>query len=50
METSKVLNYEVRDMQEYITNKTGYEQLQLSIDVSHLLSEVRNQWGFVYPY
>ena len=49
-ETSKALNYEVEDMQEYITNKTGDDQLQLSIDVTHLLSEVRNQWGFVYPF
>ncbi|WP_010233230.1 Gfo/Idh/MocA family protein [Clostridium arbusti] len=49
-ETAKALNYEVEDMQEYITNKTGDEQLQLSVDVSHLLSEVRNQWGFVYPF
>ncbi|AGK98987.1 Gfo/Idh/MocA family protein [Clostridium pasteurianum] len=49
-ETAKALNYEVEDMQEHITNKTGQEQLQLSIDVTHLLSEVRNQWGFVYPF
>ena len=49
-ETSKALNYEVEDIQEYITNKTGDDQLQLSIDVTHLLSEVRNQWGFVYPF
>ncbi|AJA49493.1 hypothetical protein CPAST_c34270 [Clostridium pasteurianum DSM 525 = ATCC 6013] len=49
-ETSKALNYEVEDIQEYITNKTGKKQLQLSIDVTYLLSEVRNQWGFVYPF
>jgi hypothetical protein len=50
VETSKALNYKVRDMQEDITNKTGYGQHQLSIDVSYLLIEVRNQWGFVYPF
>jgi len=33
-----------------ITNKTSDNQHQLSIDVTHLLSEVRNQWGFVYPF
>ncbi|MBA5851799.1 Gfo/Idh/MocA family oxidoreductase [Clostridium sp. cel8] len=49
-ETEKALNYEVQDMQEYIMNKTGDEQLNLSIDVTHLLSEIRNQWGFVYPF
>lgn len=49
-ESSKALNYEVEDMQEYITNQTGDAQLRLTIDVTHLLSEVRNQWGFVYPF
>ncbi|WP_319370457.1 Gfo/Idh/MocA family oxidoreductase [uncultured Ilyobacter sp.] len=49
-ETRKALNYEVEDMQEYIKNKSGDEQLQLSVDVIHLLSEIRNQWGFVYPF
>lgn len=37
-------------MQNYITNKTGDEQLQLARDVTHILSEVRNQWGFVYHF
>ena len=49
-ETAKALNYEVIDMQEYVTNKTGNDQLQLTVDVTHLLSEIRNQWGFVYPF
>lgn len=49
-ETKKALNYEVKDMQEYITNKNGDDQLQLTVDVNHLLSEIRNQWGFVYPF
>ncbi|MBU3157232.1 Gfo/Idh/MocA family oxidoreductase [Clostridium estertheticum] len=49
-ETAKALNYEVTDMQEYITNNTGDDQLALTVDVTHLLSEIRNQWGFVYPF
>ena len=49
-ETSKALNYEIIDMQEYIENKTGSEQLQLSSDVTHILSDIRNQWGLVYPF
>lgn len=49
-ESAKALNYEVEDMQDYITNKTADNQFQLSLDVIHLLSEVRNQWGFVYPF
>lgn len=51
-ETSKALNYEVEDMQNYITFRSHdeKEQLEFSSDVSHLLSEIRNQWGFVYPF
>ncbi len=49
-DTSKALNYEVEDMQNYISYKTGDEQLQMTVDVTHLLSEIRNQWGFVYPF
>lgn len=49
-ETSKALNYEVEDIQEYISRKNGEDQLKLTSDVIHLLSEIRNQWGFVYPF
>ena len=49
-DTSKALCYEVKDMEEYITKKTGDEQLQLTRDVTSILSEIRNQWGFVYPF
>ena len=49
-ETAKAMNYEIEDIQEYITNNTGDDQLQLTVDVTHLLSEIRNQWGFVYPF
>ncbi|WP_286909364.1 Gfo/Idh/MocA family protein [Clostridium sp. UBA1652] len=49
-ETSKALNYEIIDMQQYIENKTGEDQLQLSSDVTHILNDIRNQWGLVYPF
>lgn len=49
-ETAKALNYEVIDMQSYLDGKDHSEQIKLSSDVIHLLSEVRNQWGFVYPF
>lgn len=49
-ETSKALNYEIIDMQEYIENKTEEDQLQLSSDVTHILNDIRNQWGLVYPF
>lgn len=49
-ETEKALNYEVIDMQEYVSNMSGNKEIQFTKDVSHLLSEIRNQWGFVYPF
>ena len=49
-DTSKALAYEVEDMQEYITNKTGEKQLELTMDVTNILNEVREQWGLVYPF
>ena len=49
-ETAKALNYEVMDMQSYLEAGNYEEQIKLSSDVIHLLSEVRNQWGFVYPF
>lgn len=49
-ETEKALNYEVIDMQNYISMKNHKNELQLTSDVTHLLSNIRNQWGFVYPF
>ena len=48
--TSDALQYEVIDMQEYIEHNSGQYELQLSRDVSSLLSQVRTQWGMVYPF
>ena len=49
-ETEKALNYEVEDMQKYISMKNHKKELQLTLDVTHLLNNIRNQWGFVYPF
>lgn len=49
-ETAKALNYEVEDMQKYITGIRCGKELELTSDVIHILSEIRNQWGFVYPF
>ena len=49
-DASKALIYEIEDMEEYITNKTGEKQLELTIDVTRALNEVRKQWGLVYPF
>ena len=47
--TDAALQYEVRDMQEYILNKSGQENLRIVRDVMEVLTAVRNQWGLVYP-
>lgn len=49
-ETESALQYEVYDMQDYVENRTGDQILQYSVDVMHLLTEVRKQWGFIYPF
>lgn len=49
-DSAKALNYEVIDMQEAIDKKSSGKNIRLTSDVTHLLSEVRNQWGFKYPF
>ena len=49
-ESQYALDYEVADMQSYILNNTGEENLQIVRDVMATLSEVRNQWGMKYPF
>ena len=44
------LQYEVIDMQDYIINNLGEYELQLTRDVSSLLSQIRTQWGMIYPF
>lgn len=48
--SEEALQYEVRDMQEYIMNQSGEENLQIVRDVMEILTAVRNQWGMVYPF
>lgn len=49
-DTSKALEYEVENMNNYVMTKDNKENLQLTIDVMDLMSEVRNQWGITYPF
>lgn len=49
-ETAKALEYEVADMQAYVADRTEGEALGWTRDVTSLLSEIRNQWGMVYPF
>ena len=48
--TDAALQYEVRDMQEYILNKSGQENLRIVRDVMDVLTAVRDQWGLVDPF
>ena len=46
----EALQYEVRDMEEYVRTESGKENLQMVCDVMDTLSAIRNQWGMVYPF
>lgn len=49
-ESSRALEYEVMDMQDYVHNQGGQENLQIVRDVMDTLTAIRNQWGMVYPF
>ena len=49
-ESKKALEYEIKDMEDYISNQSGEENLQYIRDVMSTLTSVRNQWGMVYPF
>lgn len=49
-ETKKALQYEVEDMQEYVRNQSGEENLCMVQDVMDILTAIRMQWGMVYPF
>lgn len=49
-EATKALLYEVEDINNCILNKGTTDTLGLSIDVMHIMDEVRNQWGIKYSF
>lgn len=49
-ETDKALDYEVMDMQDYVFNHTGEQILEYIRDVMATLTDIRKQWGMVYPF
>lgn len=49
-DTEKALDYEVKDMQDYVFNHTGEQNLQYIRDVMATLTDIRKQWGMVYPF
>ena len=49
-ETAKALDYEVLDMQDYVLNQDGKQNLEYIRDVMGTLTEIRKQWGMIYPF
>lgn len=49
-DTSKALAYEVADMENYIKNNDLKGAVNITLDVLRLMTEVREQWGFKYPF
>ena len=49
-QTEKALQYEVQDMQDYVWNHGGEENIAMVQDVMDILTSVRSQWGMVYPF
>jgi len=44
-EISLALNYEIRDMEEYVTNLSGEQNLEYIQDVRDVLNQVQKVWG-----
>lgn len=49
-DSSKALEYEVRDMQRYVEQGHDEGQLEMAHDVAHILTSVRTSWGMKYPF
>ena len=49
-DSQKALQYEIIDMQNYIEQGNGEENLTYVRDVMATLTEIRNQWGLIYPF
>uniref|UniRef100_UPI00263B5664 PfkB family carbohydrate kinase n=1 Tax=uncultured Dubosiella sp. TaxID=1937011 RepID=UPI00263B5664 len=50
--TASALDYEIMDMQEYVLHdrKAGLNNLRQVRDVMKTLTEIRRQWGMLYPF
>lgn len=49
-ESARALDYEVLDMQDYVYNHKGQDNLEYIRDVMSILTEIRKQWGMIYPF
>lgn len=48
--SDKALQYEVEDMESYIRQGKGQENLEIVRDVMATLTAIRQQWGMEYPF
>lgn len=48
--TDLALDYEILDMQDYVLHHGGQQNLQYIRDVMAILTQIRKQWGLVYPF
>lgn len=49
-EEQYALDYEIRDMENYVTQHNGEDNLTIIRDVMWTLTEIRKQWGMIYPF
>ncbi len=49
-DSALALDYEIQDMEEYITNNSGDTNLEYVHDVMDAMTSIRNQWGMKYPF
>lgn len=48
--SDQALEYEVKDMEDYIRSQNGQENLNMVRDVMSTLTAIRDQWGMKYPF
>lgn len=47
--TAEALRYEVLDMEQAVTGDAARMRLDATVDVTHLMTQIRQQWGMKYP-
>ncbi|WP_019241627.1 MULTISPECIES: Gfo/Idh/MocA family protein [Bacillus] len=49
-DTSRALEYEIDDMNNYVQNKQQNSTLPLTMDVMDMMTRIREDWGIIYPF
>lgn len=47
---TKALAYEIKDMERYIQENNLTDAIGLTLDVTSIMTQIREQWGFTYPF